>query len=183
MMKKMTVATASFFLVAALDVAATPVEYNRIVLEVVGDPPNEQLVVNKDDTQVRKCRKNPQAGCVEVSKGHFSEFAIKLRQGVNDCDANDRKWGISKVLLGGEVNGDDPGSKPPKWGALSPDAATDFNADETTGEVKLIRRGNDRVVFYDTNRSEYSLWYTVVAELCGDGRTIELDPSITNKGQ
>ena len=174
---------ASLLLVIAFDAAANTVERNRVVLKVTGDAPDEQLVVDKNDSDVKKCKKNQHDGCVEVGRGNTAEFTIKLKQGVNDCAGNDGQWALARVILGGEVSGDDPGSKPDQWGGLSAVAAADFGADATSGEVAVVNTGNDRFTFSNANSAEYSLWYTVLAELCGDGRTIELDPSITNKGK
>jgi len=166
----------------AVEAQPVTVEYNKIVMVVTGTAPNEKLEIDREDTRVKSCNQN-KPGCVEVSAGNMAEFELRIKQGRNDCAGNDGKWSIQKVLLGGEVAGNDPGDKPGNWGNLSEVAASDFNADAGTGEVKLTRVGNNRAKFYDTNTANYSIWYNVFAELCGTGRTIELDPSVTNRGK
>jgi hypothetical protein len=57
-MRIFTAVTSCLLLAISLDAPAMTVEENLIVLEVTGDSPNEQLLINKADTKVKKCKQN-----------------------------------------------------------------------------------------------------------------------------
>jgi len=173
-------------LVLSANAEALQVEDNVIILRVTGEPPNEQLEVNPERTKTKKCSKNDHPGCVEVSLGNMAKFTVRLPGGLNECESDEDRWSISKVLLGGELAGTDFGPKPgpghENWGKLT-NASSDFAADATTGEVNTTKSGSNGVIFYDSNNYRYTVWYTVVVENCRDQRTLQLDPGVGNRGK
>lgn len=113
------------------------------------------------------CSQNNTNGCVRVSGNENINFNL----GNFSC-ASGGSWSLSQVFLGNSKN---------SRGNISAVAATDFNADQSSGLVSPAGNPNpNHIQIRDDNTEAYDIWYTVTAT-CG-GSTIELDPRIENDG-
>lgn len=160
-------------------VLAQPTDRYKVTFEVEGN--SLQLKKNRFYTSRSNCRSRNHDGCFDVPEDHAAEFTLVLQQGDADC-RQDSSWKFHSVVLGGESTVQDPAPKPDEWGGISEAAAADFGADASTGEVALTPDGKKKVTFRDANQHEFSIWYKVVVEHCGSGRTLAYDPRIDNRG-
>lgn len=133
------------------------------------------------NTTPSNCQSMNHDGCYDVATDKFAKFKLILKKGDADC-GDDESWKWHRVVLGGEGRVDAPAAKPTEWGNISSEAASDFGADQTSGEVNLTPDGKKRVLFENQNEYEYSIWYKVSVERCGDGEILEYDPRVDNHG-
>lgn len=112
------------------------------------------------------CSQDNTNGCVRVSGSQQINFNL----GNYPC-ASGGNWSLSQVILGNSKD---------SQGSISTVAASDFNADESSGVVSPVSANPNHIGIRDKNHSKYDIWYTVTAS-CG-GSTIELDPRIENDG-
>jgi len=108
------------------------------------------------------CSRANARGCVRVTGRAQISFNLV---GTTECS-------LTHIALGNSEN---------NQGGLSTVAASDFNANSSTGVVTPIGNPNGRhIMIRDNNSEAYDVWYTVYAS-CG-GSTITSDPSIENDG-
>jgi len=130
------------------------------------------LEVNASQTKLEattrgNCSQNNTNGCVRVSGNQNINFNL----GNYSC-ASGGSWSLSQVFLGNSKN---------SRGSISTVAASDFNADQSSGLVSPAGNPNtNHIQIRDNNTQAYDIWYTVTAT-CGSS-TIELDPRIENDG-
>ena len=162
-------AAAVFFLLAA-PAALAQGQPSNLVLLAVNDG-QTAMDYNASGSSVGACR-NPAPGCVRVSgNGQITFRLVNFRQ----C-ASGEQWTLTGVQMGGEGA---PG-KPATWGGLSSVAASDFQADPSSGWAATSTSAGGGITIRDANTAEYSLWYRVQARC--DGREIYFDPRIENDG-
>ena len=178
---KATIATTALALLLALPGSALARQDKKIKMtfEIV----DGELVLKNEPryTTPSNCRSDNHPGCYDFGGDEIGKFRLTLHRGNADCDADD-DWKFHSVVLGGETDVERPGPKPTTWGAISADAARDFDADETTGAINLVADGRKRVTFEDQNNHSFSIWYKVGVERCGDGEVLEYDPRVDNRG-
>ena len=125
------------------------------------------LQVNDTQTKLTvtspgSCSRANAKGCLRVTGQAQINFNLT---GTTDC-------ALSYVALGNSEN---------SQGGISAVAASDFNANASTGVVTPVGTPSARhILIRDNNTAEYDLWYTVYAS-CG-GSTITSDPRIENTG-
>lgn len=173
------VAIAFVLLLAPAIAHAKPVDRYKMTFEVDGN----RLALKKNIfyTSRSNCKSKNHDACYDVPEDHSAEFSVTLQQGDSTC-RKDSSWKIHSVVLGGESDVTNPAAKPTTWGNISQDAADDFSADRTSGEVKLTEENKKKVTFSDANEHVFSIWYKVVVEHCGSGRKLSYDPRIDNRG-
>jgi hypothetical protein len=126
-----------------------------------------QLGVNESQTKLTvtspgSCSRANANGCVRVTGRAQISFNLT---GPSNCS-------LLHVALGNSEN---------SQGGLSAVAASDFNANPSTGVVTPVGNPTARhIMIQDNNTAEYEVWYTVYAS-CG-GSTITSDPRIENDG-
>jgi len=103
------------------------------------------------------CQNNNAPGCVRASGNTQINFNLT---GPSNC-------ALDHVALG------DPGN-------ISAVAASDFDADMSTGVVTPISSSNNHILIRDNNTDVYDIAYTVYA-ICS-GMMIDSDPRIENDG-
>ena len=130
------------------------------------------LKVNSNQNQLEatthgNCSQNNTNGCVRAN----GNIQINFNLAPSAC-ASGGNWSLSQVILGNSKN-----SK----GGISAVAASDFNADQSSGVVRPAGNpSSNHIGIRDNNTQAYDIWYTVTAT-CGTS-TIELDPRIVNDG-
>ena len=122
---------------------------------------------NLEATTHGNCSENNTNGCLRVSGNQNINFNL----GNYSC-ASGGSWSLSQVFLGNSKN---------SRGNISEVAASDFNADQSSGLVTPAGNPNpNHIGIRDNDTHAYEIWYTVTAT-CGSS-TIELDPRIVNDG-
>lgn len=189
-MKNKHLATFPFLaLLTGASFAGAALAKEEIDFQVMVIPDRGQNTVTSywPGSRAPNCAIRSHAGCYEIPPGEEAEFRVTLTNGDNEC-SHPGSWRLKAVVLGGEGDVDDPRAKPTRdgWGNLSPQAAKDFNADPTSGEVQVEASGNT-FTFQNMNTAAYSIWYKVQVESCApdpSGRrpVIEFDPRIDNRG-
>jgi hypothetical protein len=106
-------------------------------------------------------------GCVKAQGRQPINFNLT---GSKDC-SDGGKWKLDYVALGVSEG---------SAGNISSDAASDFNADQSSGEVTPNSQNASYIQIRNNNTSVYDIWYTVYAT-CGDS-VIDSDPRIENDG-
>lgn len=120
-----------------------------------------------------RCIGGSEPGCVRVSGDGTITFSL-----VNDRNCSSgSKWALNGVQLGGVNSPTKPGS----FGGLTPDAASDFNADAASGWAQTSPAPGGGIEMSDANGSAYTLWYRVRAS-CSGQADIWFDPRIENEG-
>jgi hypothetical protein len=149
-----------------------------IVLSVAGFQSTAQaqaasvgLQVNSNQTQLEattrgNCSQNNTNGCVRAN----GVMQINFNLAQASC-ASGGNWALSEVYLGNSKN---------NWGNISTVAASDFNANASSGVVTPVSQSPNHIGIRNNNSQAYEIWYTVTAT-CGSS-TIELDPRIINDG-
>lgn len=112
------------------------------------------------------CPSNNANGCIRATGNIQINFNLKNKA----CDAGG-SWKLSQVVLGNSQN--NPGN-------ISAVAASDFNANQSTGVVTPVSQSDRHISIRDKNTQAYTVWYTVMAT-CGSA-TINSDPRIVNDG-
>jgi hypothetical protein len=105
-------------------------------------------------------------GCV---KGQGQQ-PINFNLGNKRCSSGGN-WSLDYVALGMSEN---------STGGLTEVAASDFNADVSTGRVTPNNQNPNQIQIRNNNMQAYDVWYTVYAT-CGDA-VIDTDPRIENDG-
>jgi hypothetical protein len=117
-----------------------------------------------------KCKgPNNRKGCVSASGRILINFLLK---GDTQCSSGGQ-WALDKVVLS---EGKDSGP------GISHVAATDFDANESTGVVTPKIKKPKHIQIRDHNTDEYDIWYTVYANCAAGDSTISTDPRIRNDG-
>jgi len=134
-----------------------------IVVDLEVNANQQQL----DATTHGDCSQNNTNGCMRVSGNQNINFNL----GNYPC-ASGGTWSLSQVILGNAKN---------SRGSISAVAASDFDADQSSGVVTPVGNPNpSHIGIRDNNTEAYDIWYTVTAT-CGSS-TINLDPRIENDG-
>lgn len=146
------------------------------VLSVVGFQSTAQaasvgLKLNDSKTQLEattrgNCAQNNTNGCVRASGNIQINFNLEQAS----C-AGGGNWALSQVYLGTSKN---------SRGNISTVAASDFNANSSSGLVDPISQNPSHLGIRNNNTQAYEVWYTVTAT-CGSS-TIALDPRVVNDG-
>ena len=148
-----------------------------------------ELTIKTGRKEAGGCPAGKRKGCIKANQGDEIKFSFLLAGNTKCSEADDARWKLSEVLLGGK----DSGSKPDAngWGGFTNDAevTSDFDfADAATGKLAPTATLGDRqMTFEDRNGYEYDIWYLVKAD-CVDGegtvlKTISVDPRVINKGK
>jgi len=153
------------------------------VLSVVGflsitqahaQAPAVNLQVNDSQSKLTvtspgNCSQNNANGCIAAHGNQPINFNLT---GQRTCTAGG-DWNLSQVILGTSS-----GSQ----GNISAVAASDFNADQSTGVVTPNSRNpsGNQIQIQNLNTQVYDIWYTITAT-CGTS-TINSDPRIVNDG-
>jgi hypothetical protein len=141
-----------------------PVAHAQLVVGLDVSPDQDKLVV----TTRGACAKQPNPpGCLRVSGQVQINFNLKNAS----CDGG-QSWALDYVALGNSNKGQ-PGS-------ISSTAASDFNANQSSGVVTPVSKSAKHILIRDNNSAAYDIWYTVFAS-CG-GSTIKSDPRVENDG-
>ena len=131
---------------------------------------NVELEVNANQlvaTSRGNCSQNNTNGCVRATGNIQISFTL-----VKSSCASGEDWSLSQVILGNSKS---------SRGSISAVAASDFNANQSSGVVTPVGNPSERhILIRDNNTAAYEIWYTVTAT-CGD-TTIELDPRVVNDG-
>lgn len=106
-------------------------------------------------------------GCVKAQGRQPINFNLV---GNRSCSAGG-SWELDSVALGMARK---------STGNLTAVAASDFNADQSSGEVTANNQSGNSIQIRNNNTAVYDAWYTVYAT-CGDSE-IETDPRIENDG-
>ena len=106
-------------------------------------------------------------GCVKAQGRQPINFNLT---GSRDCSEGGN-WELDYVALGMSEG---------STGNLTADAASDFNADQSSGEVTPNNSNANHIQMRNNNTAAYDVWYTVYAT-CGDS-VIDTDPRIENDG-
>lgn len=106
-------------------------------------------------------------GCVKAQGRQPINFNLV---GDKSCSSGS-KWQLDYVALGMSDG---------STGNLTADAASDFNADQSSGEVTPNSANTNSIQVRNYNTSAYDVWYTVYATC--DGDVIDTDPRIENDG-
>jgi len=155
------------WMVALAALMAAPIALANTVQLEVND--SQTALVYGAGSSHGRCDSDPTPGCVKVSGQSSIRFVLT---GDKRCGSGSA-WSLSGVQLGGE-NAGGKGA----WGNLSATAASDFDADASSGWANVGRGAS--VTLQDNNSQAYSLFYRVAAEC--DGQTIWFDPRIVNDG-
>jgi len=113
------------------------------------------------------CSSNNANGCVRASGKIQINFNLKN----TSCAATGESWDLSQVILGNSEN---------SQGNISAVAASDFDANQSSGVVTPTSQSARHISIRDDNTEAYTVWYTVTAS-CGSS-TIDSDPRIVNDG-
>ncbi len=105
-------------------------------------------------------------GCI---KGQGRQ-PINFNLGNKRCSAGGN-WTLDYVALGMSEG---------STGGLTAEAASDFNADASSGKVTPDSQNANHIQIRNNNMSAYDVWYTVYAT-CDDS-VIDTDPRIENDG-
>ena len=132
-----------------------------------------QMQVNDSDTKLMITTRGTCSG------GSNSNGCIKAQgnQPINFNLVGDKRcpsgelWQLDYVALG-MSEGD--------TGGLTAVAASDFDADASSGEVTPLTQSGNNIQMRNNNTAAYDVWYTVYAT-CGDA-VIDTDPRIENDG-
>lgn len=108
-------------------------------------------------------------GCVNNNGQGRQPINFNLT-GNRGCSAGGN-WALDHVALGMAEK---------TVGNLTPQAAADFNADQSSGRVTPNTQSANHIQVRNNNTSAYVVWYTVYATC--DGSVIETDPRIENDG-
>lgn len=131
------------------------------------------LQVNASQTALEvttrgSCQKAPNPnGCIHVSSATQINYSLP-----NVTCSGRESWRLGQVTLSTSNKGQ-PGN-------IGQVAASDFNANESTGVVTPVSSSANHILIRDNNSQKYDIWYTVSAS-CG-GATIYTDPRIENEG-
>jgi hypothetical protein len=106
-------------------------------------------------------------GCVKAQGRQPINFNLT---GSKRCSEGGN-WALDHVALGMSEG---------STGNLTDDAASDFNADQSSGEVTPNSSSANQIQIRNNNTAVYDVWYTVYAS-CGDS-VIDTDPRIENDG-
>ncbi|MGB5488780.1 MAG: hypothetical protein WBN06_15420 [Lysobacterales bacterium] len=116
-----------------------------------------------------KCKKQPiKPGCLKASNGKV-QFNFKMKD--KKCPGG--KWQLDHVALGNSEN---------STGNITPVAAADFNADQSSGRVDPVSSNANHILIRDNNSAVYDVWYTVYARCSGNNLVINSDPRVENDG-
>lgn len=133
------------------------------------------LDYNSDGSSHGRCAGSSEPGCVRVSGDGTITFRLVSARNCSGAD----KWTLSGVQLGGVNSPAKPG--PGSFGGLTPAAASDFDANQSSGWVQTSAAPGGGIKMIDANGSLYTIWYRVRAS-CPDGKHIWFDPRIENDG-
>jgi len=107
-----------------------------------------------------------QPGCVKAQ----GQEPVNFNLGNKQCSAGGN-WSLDYVALGMSEE---------SIGDLSADAASDFNADASSGRVTPDSQNANHIQIRNNNTASYDVWYTGYAT-CDDA-IIDTDPRIENDG-
>ena len=183
MSKSVIPTTAAIFVALLVFYAPAAVAKTEKTIKMTFDIEGGALTLKKGGTNTTpsNCAKKDHDGCYDIPKNYYGAFELILKKGDNTC-GDDDDWKFHSVVLGGESDVSNPSDKPAAWGNISADAAEDFGADETTGEVTLTHSSKKKVTYRSENDHSFSIWYKVSVEKCGDGQILEYDPRVDNRG-
>ena len=105
-------------------------------------------------------------GCIKAQ----GQQPINFNLGNKRCSAGGN-WSLDYVALGMSEG---------SIGGFSTDAASDFNADASSGRVTPNSQNLNQIQIRNNNMNAYDVWYTVYAT-CGSD-VIDTDPRIENDG-
>ena len=114
------------------------------------------------------CAQNNSNGCIRAQGRIQINFNLV---GEAACPATGGSWRLSKVALGNSEN---------SQGGISAVAASDFNANTSSGVVTPVSISDRHIGMRNNNTAAYDIWYTVYAS-CGSS-TITSDPRVVNDG-
>ena len=113
-------------------------------------------------------------GCVKANGRQPVNFNLT---GSRSCSSGDT-WGSSGDTW--ELDYVALGMSEGSTGNLTAKAASDFNADQSTGVVTPNSQNANHIQMQNNNTAVYDVWYTVYA-ICGDS-VIDTDPRVENDG-
>jgi len=134
-----------------------------VVVNMSVNSSQDKLTITTNGT----CTSGNQNGCVKASGRQPINFNLT---GNRSCSAGGN-WELDSVALGMSQG---------STGNLTATAASDFNADQSTGEVTPNTQSANYIQIRNNNTAAYNVWYTVYAT-CGD-MEIDTDPRIENDG-
>lgn len=129
------------------------------------------LKVNDSETKLiitsrGNCSSNNTNGCLKPNGKALFNFVLTEK----NCSTGG-KWNLSTVTLGMSEGSE---------GNLTAVAASDFNADQSTGVVTPDSSSKSHILIKDDNTEAYTVWYIVKATC--NGVTIDTDPRVVNDG-
>lgn len=144
-------------------VGCTSIAQAQIVVNMQVNESETKLTVTTPGNCARGAN---HTGCV---KGQGQQ-PINFNLGNKRCSAGGN-WSLDYVALGMSEG---------STGGLTADAASDFNADASSGRVTPTSQNTNHIQIRNNNMSSYDVWYTVYATC--DGDVIDTDPRIENDG-
>ena len=164
MKKRMNKVGVFLKLTAALGIVGfCSVTQAAIVVNMQVNASESKLTITTQGT----CASSNSNGCIKASGRQPINFNLT---GDKTC-SDGGNWELDYVALGmseGSV------------GNITSDAASDFNADQSSGEVTPNSQNAGHIGMRNNNTAAYDVWYTVHAT-CGDS-VIDSDPRIENDG-
>ena len=134
------------------------------------------IQVNDDETALTvtspgNCPSDNHPGCVNNNGRGQAPISFNLT-GRRNCSTGGQ-WELEYVGLGMANK---------TVGNITAQAATDFNADQTTGRVTPDNSSANQILMRNNNSGAYVVWYTVFATCPNAIAPISTDPRIENDG-